>query len=151
MNQSNTPELPVVADCRGCGVCCFHMGYPAFVLPVEPLTDAEIDSDPELSKKVQNQPQLRAALKAGRKGEPRWYELPPLLKAELEETMSTYTTPEYGSDPSTFDGPCIWLDRESRLCRHHEYRPNVCRDFSVGSQGCLDWREHYRDQIRDSN
>lgn len=23
--------LPTVDDCEGCGVCCLHMGYPAFI------------------------------------------------------------------------------------------------------------------------
>ncbi len=33
--------------------------------------------------------------------------------------------------------PCIWLDVETRRCRHHECRPNVCRDFDIGEEDCL--------------
>lgn len=32
-------ELPVITDCEGCGVCCLHMGYPAFIQPVEHSSD----------------------------------------------------------------------------------------------------------------
>ena len=41
------------------------------------------------------------------------------------------------------DKACIWLDHESRRCRHHEYRPSICRDFAVGSEDCLVWRVTY--------
>ena len=33
--------------------------------------------------------------------------------------------------------PCIWLDRESGRCKHHEHRPQVCREFEVGGPDCL--------------
>ena len=38
--------------------------------------------------------------------------------------------------------PCIWLDGER--CRHHDLRPSVCRDFTVGGEDCLASRHKAR-------
>lgn len=32
--------------------------------------------------------------------------------------------------------PCVWLDIETKRCRHYDYRPQACRDFEVNSQLC---------------
>lgn len=123
------------------------MGYPAFRLPREPMTETEIDSDEVLSQKVKRDPRLREELIAGYAGESYWLTLPEQLRREWLAYVEAYQPPEYGSDPSTFDGPCCWLDLETRQCKHHEFRPSVCRDFETGSPECLQWREHYRDRI----
>jgi Fe-S-cluster containining protein len=39
------------------------------------------------------------------------------------------------------DGPCLWYNQETKRCRHYDLRPDVCRDFVVGGEWCLDWRE----------
>ncbi len=108
-------RLPTVSDCHGCGVCCLHMGYPAFI--------QGSDSQP---------------------AEPHWNALPRQLKQELMAYIADYRPPPAGE----LDGPCFWLDQETRLCTHHQDRPAVCRDFTVGSDGCLEWREFYGDRIR---
>ena len=143
-SKSNS-ELPVVS-CEGCGVCCFHMGYPAFVLPREPMTEGEIDADPELSK-LPLDSRRRKDLLAGHPGESWWHKLPEELKAPLVVHMEQYVRPEYDGTLESFDGPCIWLDKESRLCKHHLHRPNVCRDFETGCGECLQWRKEYADEI----
>lgn len=33
--------------------------------------------------------------------------------------------------------PCLFLDPFTRKCRHHEHKPQVCRDFEVGGEHCL--------------
>ena len=106
--------LPTIDDCQGCGVCCMHMGYPAFLTgnDQQPAEDA-------------------------------WTRLPDHLRSELQEVIENYQAPE----PGQLDGPCVWLDLETRRCIHHTFRPRVCRDFSVGSRGCIEWREHYHDKI----
>jgi Fe-S-cluster containining protein len=104
-------KLPTVKNCDGCGVCCFHMGYPSFV-------DGTGDTP----------------------AESHWVRLPESLRLELVDYQSRYQQPADGQ----LDGPCFWLDRTTGLCRHHEYRPNVCRDFEVGCTDCLDWRKHYQ-------
>ena len=65
--------------------------------------------------------------------------LPVELREELEfhqqeERRIGYTRHERGL-------PCIWYDSETRQCQHYEYRPDRCRDFPIGGQGCLFWRE----------
>ncbi len=37
--------------------------------------------------------------------------------------------------------PCIWYDPRTRGCSHYEYRPQVCREFEIGSPDCLEFRE----------
>lgn len=68
--------------------------------------------------------------------EPYWTTLPAPLKEELQRYIANYNPPPAGE----LDGPCVWLDMNTRRCKHHEHRPRVCRDFSVGSKGCLEWR-----------
>ena len=132
-------ELP---QCPGCGVCCFHMGYPAFTLPSKPLTLEQIEADPKL-RELARHPQTRQQLLKGNPGEPLWHRLPEHLRAELDEFVAQYSVPQ-----GELDQPCFWLDMNTRLCKHHEHRPRVCRDFDVGSRGCLEWREHYADKIQ---
>jgi Fe-S-cluster containining protein len=36
--------------------------------------------------------------------------------------------------------PCFWLDCKTKRCRHYEHRPESCRDFVVGDEACLAWR-----------
>lgn len=74
----------------------------------------------------------------------RWIEMPPELRQEILQRMSSYVPPTQGQ----LDTQCTWLDRDTRVCKHHLHRPQVCRDFEVGCQQCLDWRDHYHDSIR---
>lgn len=145
-NQSNDAALPVV-QCGGCGVCCFHMGYPAFVLPQEPLSESEVDAREAQSGRPFSDP-IRRDLIAGRPGESHWHQLPEDLKNDWLRFVADYRTPQYGDSLETFDGPCFWLDTETRMCKHHQYRPNVCRDFETGNPECLQWREVYADRIQ---
>lgn len=138
-----TIKLPIVADCEGCGVCCLHMGYPTFIRPKTPLTPEQIDVDPDLRKRARND-RRRQELLAGHPGETYWERLPDELKKELEDYIEGYSAVD-----GALDGPCIWLDLETRRCKHHKYRPRVCRDFEVGGRGCRDWREYYRDMLSD--
>jgi Fe-S-cluster containining protein len=123
------------------------MGYPAYIIPREPMTDQEIDANPMLKSQVESSPRLRDELRNGNPGEPHWHSLPEDLKAEWESYVADYRLPDYGSAPESFDGPCIWLDLETRRCKHHEHRPRVCRDFKTGSTACHQWRAYYRDKI----
>ncbi len=111
-------KLPVIADCHGCGVCCLHMGYPPYIRPT-----------------------------ADREGESWWYTLPETLRLEIDQVIASYQAPNYDGTVENLDGPCCWFDLESKQCRHHLYRPNVCRDFETGSQRCQEWRKHYATRI----
>lgn len=76
----------------------------------------------------------------GEQPEEAWFTLPESLKADLMKYVESYPPPPDGQ----LEGPCVWFDPSTKRCRNHEYRPRVCRDFSVASQGCLDWRRAYR-------
>lgn len=41
------------------------------------------------------------------------------------------------------DGWCAALDRETFMCSIYENRPDICRDFEMGSYECLDERSAY--------
>lgn len=94
------------------------MGYPSYVTTPASQTD-------------QTAPQL---------DEQAWAKMPNSLKQELLDYIETYQTPADGE----LDGPCVWYDAVRRRCEHHEHRPQVCRNFSVGGKGCLEWRSHYQ-------
>lgn len=146
--EGDSSALNVIADCDGCGVCCLHMGYPAFQMPREPLTEAQVRSDAGLAAQVKKNPKRLKELLAGHPGESYWHALPDELRQQWLEYTRDYQLPEYGDDPSTFDGACIWYSSESRQCRHHEHRPAVCRDFETGSKQCYEWRNYYQAKIK---
>ncbi len=68
-----------------------------------------------------------------------WTNLPRSLKAELLNYIATYPVPP----PGELDGVCVWYDAETRRCKHHEHRPQVCRDFQIGGNDCRGWRKHF--------
>ena len=39
--------------------------------------------------------------------------------------------------------PCSWFDTQTRKCKHHEHRPNICREYETGGELCLEIREKY--------
>ncbi len=42
----------------------------------------------------------------------------------------------------------MWLDLESRKCRHYEHRPNICRDtIERNDADCRAYREKYTHTI----
>ncbi len=122
MSLIRNAQLPLVDDCEGCGVCCLHMGYPAYI---------------RADTSAPGAPASRA--------EPYWETLPPHLKDELNAYIDAYR-----HDRDGLDAVCVWFDLGTRRCRHHEYRPQVCRDFRAGSRGCKDWREYYADLIAEA-
>lgn len=44
--------------------------------------------------------------------------------------------------------PCIWLTEDGK-CRHYEHRPQICRDFEVGGESCLSYREKFAQRNTD--
>lgn len=74
--------------------------------------------------------------------EEHWQSMPQALKEELQQHVASYQVPG-----DQLDGPCFWYDEKLRVCKNHEYRPNVCRDFRVGGKVCREWRDHYADRI----
>lgn len=64
-------------------------------------------------------------------GDPEWDRLPIDLQLEIE--IAQQREPD-------IDRPCIWLDMETRRCRHYDLRPSVCVKFPVGGLSCLSFR-----------
>jgi Fe-S-cluster containining protein len=56
----------------------------------------------------------------------------PELRAELEVE---YARREHENDWPD-EAPCFWLDVDTGLCKHHDDRPQICRDYEVGGSGC---------------
>lgn len=50
---------------------------------------------------------------------------------------------EHVFGPAPDESPCLWLDLETRQCRHYDLRPDVCRDFERGSESCLMFRDEW--------
>ena len=133
-------KLPVVVDCEGCGVCCLHMGYPAFMLPRSAFSSEQIQNDPQCQKLLEIG-WTEAELLAGNEGESYWRDLPKDLKEEWLTFTGSY------QKPGELDGPCFWFDQTTRQCKNHQYRPSVCRDFEIGSKLCHQWRREYSSKI----
>jgi Fe-S-cluster containining protein len=70
----------------------------------------------------------------------RWRDMPPQLRDELK---AYYDGLLAGTGEDRGGRPCLWLDMETRRCRHYEWRPSICRDFQVGEDSCHDWRKCY--------
>ena len=111
------------------------------------MSEEDIFGHPEYSKLPMDS-KRRQELLDGHPGESWWHELPEELKKQLIDHMNQYVRPNYDGTLESFDGPCIWLDMETRLCKHHLHRPNVCRDFETGCGECLQWRKEYADRIQ---
>lgn len=105
--------LPLVrkVSCDGCGACCMHMGFPPFA-PMFEQPDYLAKSDPQWLALRESHPELAAEALQGAKDNRGDQEL-----------------------------PCVWLDLQTRQCRHYEHRPDICREFEMGSPECLDHRE----------
>lgn len=61
--------------------------------------------------------------------DPHWETLPQHLRDEVDEHIAALTEIDLGT-------PCIWLDLDTRQCRHYEHRPQMCRDFEMGRYHC---------------
>ena len=59
--------------------------------------------------------------------------LPPALAAEVEAEA------EIGEADG---GPCVWLNG-AKQCSHYEHRPEVCRQFELGAEDCLEMRARH--------
>jgi uncharacterized protein len=69
----------------------------------------------------------------------RYHAMPQALRDEL----NAYGELLKAGKPHPNNDVCIWLDEETRRCRHYEHRPQICRDFAAGSPACVRWRETY--------
>ena len=112
-------ELPIVQSCDGCGACCFEQqSPPGYVMLLNSDEAMASDECKEDAGRVRNLP--AEAIRE--------------LRDYIKKVLSGEEAP---------DSVCLWLDRQSLLCRYHHLRPSICREFEVGSDECLDWRSQY--------
>jgi uncharacterized protein len=52
-----------------------------------------------------------------------WESLPEALQEEINATEG-------------WGKPCVWLDQETRRCKHYDLRPQTCRLFEPGCDVC---------------
>lgn len=59
----------------------------------------------------------------------------------IEEIDSHFAGLVRGQEPQE---RCLWFDQVNRVCRHYQFRPQVCRDYELGGRACLQRR---RDEL----
>ncbi len=109
--------LTVLDSCDGCGACCMEQesppGYVAYLVGTFPL-DGSNDAR-----------RVRA------------------LPLQLKQQLLHYAEQLRAGKPHPNNGICLWYDERSKKCKHHGMRPQICRDFDRGSDGCHEWRKTY--------
>jgi len=63
--------------------------------------------------------------------------LPPHLRTSYRRQRDT--------DPYRYDRglPCFWWNPDTKLCKHYEHRPPICRDYP-GGEPCINERSKGR-------
>ena len=110
-NEIDPKHLPIVYDCRGCGVCCETMGAPPGFSAYFPRKGERI------SKELQLWPDYEIVKS-----------MPAKLRAELRAYYNALDRGEI-EDRTRYDAPCLWLDTRIMRCKHYEYRPTICREY----------------------
>jgi Fe-S-cluster containining protein len=122
-------SLPVL-NCDGCGACCMHMGYP----PSYPAFFKRDETNRLLP--------LRERKRMGfEETGVRWEEIPRGVRRHLGQYFLDVDVKEVRENLSFAGKPCIWWDQHTRKCKHYEIRPSICRDFEVGAEDCLRFRD----------
>ena len=77
---------------------------------------------------------------------------PPFVGSEIlelpenlqEEILVKGTGSIWDKNPNELTGsPCYWYDTDTGRCKNYDNRPQICRDFEIGSWPCLSYRQHY--------
>jgi uncharacterized protein len=70
--------------------------------------------------------------------------VPPTLGNDAEDDAWWDALPEHLQEEinavTDIIGPCVWLDLETRQCKHYDLRPATCRHFVPGDDLCLEDR-----------
>jgi uncharacterized protein len=111
-------DLPIIESCDGCGACCMHMGSPPAFGIFFPRAGHEIT----LGARDREDYQIIKAM-------------PSTLRDELHAYYHS------GVDRGAENLPCLWLDLDTKKCRHYEHRPTICRNFEMSSEHCHGHRQ----------
>lgn len=98
---------------KRCGKCCMQVGRPPFAIQVSPHVPPEsvVLKPNELPKNI-----------------------PDALVQEVQQYILDVIH-QKTPDRMTARLPCSWLDLETMLCRHYEFRPKLCREFDCSESG----------------
>ena len=109
--MSSMPErLAVIDSCDGCGDCCKVVSRPPFYRVFD------------------------------ESGEDAWERLRADRPDVVAELHADYAERD-GQPAVRFTAhPVSGSTRNSRKCRHYEYRPRACREFEMGGTDCRDAR-----------
>lgn len=66
--------------------------------------------------------------------------IPPELQREMAEAI------KIEAQLWALGQPCIWFEPSTGKCRHHEHRPNICREYEIGGELCLETRARWREK-----
>lgn len=113
-------ELKMADPCSGCGTCCTKIGMPPFLVS-NPLLPADPPYGSVAGWSCEHTFTRDMDIFAS---------MPPDLLREHADLVLGMT-----GDPT--GQPCIWLDPETKACRHYEHRPTSCRVWPVLGHGCL--------------
>ena len=104
--------------CRRCGECCMEMGSPPFL-----QRSYEDDDDDDEEEEEEDATELCAEDLDFPEGTPQELidEYMKYIRGVLDETIESR---------GAHDLPCYWLDEETMLCKHYEFRPRICRRHS---------------------
>ena len=108
--------LPVIESCESCAACCMDQGSPPGYILLH-RHGGQGWPDQEDVERFRHLPSKARVI----------------LKKHIDRLRS--------KDPPRGDEPCCWLDMAARKCRFYEHRPQICRDFEMGSVACRTWRE----------
>ncbi|NUQ61155.1 MAG: YkgJ family cysteine cluster protein [Pirellulales bacterium] len=106
---------------EGCGNCCVQVGIPPFRCKADGRIVDVVVRDADEEKIVSDTDELP---------------LPENMPAELIQELARLA-------PLGLEArgePCVWFDRETRKCKHYEFRPNICRMFNCGGDANRHWR-----------
>ena len=69
--------------------------------------------------------------------------LPPNVRKDFEDGMKARAEHDW------IDGvPCFWLTDELK-CKHYQHRPEICREYEVGSESCRRQRDQFNLDVED--
>lgn len=111
--------LPQIDPCGGCGKCCQGIGLPPFE-----AANPEFGPQPVVTRGMTASQFDTAAFDT---------ELFLLMPAELRLAHAELLL-NLSANPS--GTPCAWYDTDAGRCKHYEWRPGTCRQFTPGSDEC---------------
>ena len=109
--------LTVIDNCNNCCACCLEQESPPGYLAI-----AMGIGWPKMGDVA------------------RYQRLPEELKVEIVAYGNRLKAMKPGEKK---DNACIWLDKKTRRCKHHKWRPSICREFETGCDACRNWRRTY--------